>query len=830
MTSAIEPDTRGRKRRAETDDGNDSDDSVINLHKSPRYKQGNAKAPIDIDSDDSDDSIIFVPHPVKPTAAGRARGSPLTNNSSSHVGRVIPHSSPPAPLPGPSCSVAPLFAVRPLYDAPQPEVSDTPVKKRKADAVEFPAPDEPAVAGPSNHAAPVAVHAQGPLFFPPSSPHERLPDEEAAQLPPLPPSASPSPPPPADAVPPPHTPSSKPALSNNVPPNPLDPNSILIQVLEILPDIDPEYALKDINTILATGRANGLAEIVVDRALEVQGGYPTVKIDKGKGRSAPEESIEQYKLPDHRAEERKGYQYQDRCLRELEIKFSSIPVGYIRQRFQEANSLLVPAYYVLLEKSRLRPLPYNALLRPRKAKAAVRYSVADDDVGKVAFERELAWLEATIGETQREQDEQDARQRLIDAAVAKGEGIECGCCFGDDIPENMFQCENGHLFCKDCTIRNAETKLGDQSTTITCMDTSDCKCPFPESELRRSLSNKSLSLYHRLKQSKELELAAIEGLESCPSCDFSAIIDNPHEKLFRCINESCGHVTCRKCRRPEHIPKTCEEMDAESKLDRRHAVEDAMSAALIRNCPRCTKPFIKESGCNKIVCSNCRTISCYICRQIIKGYEHFDRNPANYAAPIATARCALWDKDANPDEAAILAARDVATAEARAAAARDGINLEDKDLHVALPDRAPQAGHPYAHPAGAPVRLPGQPMPRPLPLPNMQAPHGPLNLQGPGHDQALLARDEHLRNQAAFQLLRQQRFGLPAPFRPELPIPQNVMPAMLPRPPMMAPQPHPVAAHLDPMVQEMNRLRALRQARGDGGKPGHALLSFCIDI
>lgn len=45
-------------------------------------------------------------------------------------------------------------------------------------------------------------------------------------------------------------------------------------------------------------------------------------------------------------------------------------------------------------------------------------------------------------------------------------------------------------------------------------------------------------------------------------------------------------------------------MEADRKLDKRHAVEDAMSAAFIRNCPKCEKPFIKDSGCNKITVSS----------------------------------------------------------------------------------------------------------------------------------------------------------------------------------------------------------------------------------
>lgn len=90
------------------------------------------------------------------------------------------------------------------------------------------------------------------------------------------------------------------------------------------------------------------------------------------------------------------------------------------------------------------------------------------------------------------------------------------------------------------------------------MDTSGCLAPFPDSELTRLLPSKSLELYHRLKQASELESAQIDGLETCPHCPFSAIIDNPHEKLFRCLNEECGEVSCRKCKRKEHLPKTCE--------------------------------------------------------------------------------------------------------------------------------------------------------------------------------------------------------------------------------------------------------------------------------
>lgn len=81
------------------------------------------------------------------------------------------------------------------------------------------------------------------------------------------------------------------------------------------------------------------------------------------------------------------------------------------------------------------------------------------------------------------------------------------------------------------------------------MDTSGCQALFVETELSRLLSVKSLELYHRLKLAKELEQAAIEGLENCPFCPWAVVIDNPDEKLFRCENGPCRKVSCRACKK-----------------------------------------------------------------------------------------------------------------------------------------------------------------------------------------------------------------------------------------------------------------------------------------
>ncbi|OJA15761.1 hypothetical protein AZE42_05347 [Rhizopogon vesiculosus] len=215
--------------------------------------------------------------------------------------------------------------------------------------------------------------------------------------------------------------------------------------------------------------------------------------------------------------------------------------------------------------------------------------------------------------------------------------IECGCCFDSYPLDKMIQCPEAHLFCKSCMSSYASNLLGEHNHNIACMDQSGCALLFPQSQLERFLTPTLLGLYHRVKQFKEVEAARLENLEECPFCDYKCIIEDKTEKLFRCENMACGVVSCQKCKNPDHSPKSCKKVPTDKELDIQHTVEEAMSRALMRNCPKCRQAFIKERGCNKMTCPNCRTLSCYSCRKVIDGYNHF--------GPVSDkSKCHLWDE------------------------------------------------------------------------------------------------------------------------------------------------------------------------------------------
>lgn len=89
------------------------------------------------------------------------------------------------------------------------------------------------------------------------------------------------------------------------------------------------------------------------------------------------------------------------------------------------------------------------------------------------------------------------------------------------------------------------------------MDGSDCHAKFLDSQLRRAIEPKTLSNYHNLLQRKELEAAGIEGLESCPSCNYAVVMENEHEKLFTCEMEDCRLISCRGCKKPVSLGGRC---------------------------------------------------------------------------------------------------------------------------------------------------------------------------------------------------------------------------------------------------------------------------------
>ncbi|KAI0640872.1 hypothetical protein C8Q79DRAFT_1014714 [Trametes meyenii] len=596
----------------------------------------------DSDSFPANVSTLHMSHPNRPSKKAKTRPEPVAGPSRRHDPQ----------LPAAGLALVPVRAPSPAPVAAVPVRLPSPPA-----ALPLFLPDLDEVAEPP------AI----PIPLPPSQPREVVPPAVHG-LPPVQMQAAPQ----------------APALQEAR--DPFD--AYVAQVVEIIPDVSLAHVYSLLEQYYPSHQENVVEHVL--HTLFENPNYPKADA-KGKGKRKREDTDDgqeagravrpKIDYGDAKRKSEGGPYYVHLALDQLMIDFPDIPVAHIRETITAHSLLYAPTFLALREHRTRRPLPYKPVTRPRpkgKGKAVQQH---DDE-----FERELQWVRAKVAEEEAKKAAEVAEE---DRLRSEG-GIECGCCFSEYPFDKMVQCPEAHLFCMSCMLTYAETKLGGDDARIVCMDQSGCKLPFPESELRRFLTPTLLSLYERVKQRKEIEAAGIEGLEECPFCEYKVVIENEHEKLFRCENEQCGAVTCRQCKKPDHLPKSCQEVADDKKLDVRHAIEEAMTQALMRNCPKCKKAFIKEAGCNKMSCPNCMALSCYVCRKLITGYDHFG-NPPPYTAKTDPNKCPLWDASVegrHSDE--VTAAAKQAVEEFK----RAHPELNEKDLAVDLPPPPPAAAGP----------------------------------------------------------------------------------------------------------------------------------------
>ncbi|KJR87172.1 uncharacterized protein SPSK_01465 [Sporothrix schenckii 1099-18] len=144
---------------------------------------------------------------------------------------------------------------------------------------------------------------------------------------------------------------------------------------------------------------------------------------------------------------------------------------------------------------------------------------------------------------------------------------------------------------------------------------------------------------------------------------------------FRCQNPACARVSCIGCSKAWTDIHVCHES---SLVALRTQVEQAMSMAIKRVCPRCHTSFVKAVGCNKLTCP-CGYKMCYVCRKDISGnegpdagYRHFCEHfrPHGDGRPCTQCRrCNLWETE--DTEAVLQAAREEAERKWRETEQRD---------------------------------------------------------------------------------------------------------------------------------------------------------------
>ena len=191
---------------------------------------------------------------------------------------------------------------------------------------------------------------------------------------------------------------------------------------------------------------------------------------------------------------------------------------------------------------------------------------------------------------------------------------------------------------------------------LKCCEGSGCNSGFPDDMLRKTLPQKTWQKYSEMQIKAQLEQAGLGGdLAMCPKCGYQAEVPNG-QMIFDCPIAGCQFSSCIKCGKASHIPLRCEEVVKEkSKNEGRLKIEEALSEAKMRTCPKCHKRFIKLDGCNKMTCA-CGMKMCYVCRMPldkIKGnvYSHFCQEP--HCDHKSCGKCRLYTNNEEDDAMAM---------------------------------------------------------------------------------------------------------------------------------------------------------------------------------
>ncbi|KAF3912342.1 hypothetical protein AA313_de0206384 [Arthrobotrys entomopaga] len=465
-------------------------------------------------------------------------------------------------------------------------------------------------------------------------------------------------------------------------------DATIASILLLFPDIEPDH-VKGLYETNITEQGQNIIEFLANQLIESNGQYPKIKRGDRSAKRKRERSPSE--MTEHELDEKYGprgrgpqgpsahYIILSRDL--LRGSFPWFPAPYI-YRVLSREIYLFPTYKALAHDeasySKLEEKPCKLLSAPRsrRYKPEVEFHTARIEAEEHAALNEEFAAAVRIFVKMTWNGGNPSHPDRVGGPVLE-ELFECQCCFLEVRSAQLTQCVDGHLFCLDCGRQNAANEIGKQKYKLLCMDRSECRKEFSAEEIKKFCDEKMLEALEKLEQRDVLRKAEIEGLSECPFCDFAAIVPPVEiDREFRCQDPDCMVVSCRLCNKATHIPLTCEENAKEENKGLRRNVEEAMTEALLRKCGKCALPYVKESGCNKIICSRCSSMNCYLCSKVIKDYKHF--NDPNRGGKVGN--CLLFDNTEERHQNEVQAAEQAAIAKIRA----ENPEITEEEMRVQL--------------------------------------------------------------------------------------------------------------------------------------------------
>jgi hypothetical protein len=246
----------------------------------------------------------------------------------------------------------------------------------------------------------------------------------------------------------------------------------------------------------------------------------------------------------------------------------------------------------------------------------------------------------------------------------------CKVCYEEHPNKTLIRCsnispENKHVSCSDCTLGHINSLMSNGIASNTCMfDKSDkCGGTYSNKDIEKVITNTSNSEM-LLKWNELIDISEILKMASicddyiiCPlCCKWGCIFEIPAGVVgnFYIPCGKCDERWCNVCKRKAHGNRSCYKLEFTTKetTDKKievidHMLQEIITKTLTHCCTSCGCAYIKDEGCNLMICPNCDGLSCYICnmRLYIKNstkYWHF----SGHELSDSNAMCPLWNNEA----------------------------------------------------------------------------------------------------------------------------------------------------------------------------------------
>jgi hypothetical protein len=265
--------------------------------------------------------------------------------------------------------------------------------------------------------------------------------------------------------------------------------------------------------------------------------------------------------------------------------------------------------------------------------------------------------------------EKENLDKIIKEAEILNAITKCKVCF-EDLPINseLIRCtkstsENKHLVCNECMLGHINSLISDGTASYTCMfNKSDnkidnCCGEYKTVDINKVINNpeKQAKWEELINISEIFKLASIcDDYLICPlCCKWGCIFETPpgYNGNFYIPCGKCNERWCNICKRKSHSDRSCYklEFNKDENIDNKielidRMIQELVTKSLTHCCSTCGCSYIKEEGCNLMVCPKCNSMTCYLCNMKLyyknnTKYWHFQGHDLS----DPDAQCKLWN-------------------------------------------------------------------------------------------------------------------------------------------------------------------------------------------